>query len=46
MLHRGLVVKTKVHKLGVTNVACTLYGKDETVEHVFWTCKPTKTFWT
>jgi hypothetical protein len=29
MFPQGLVVKTRLHKLGVTNVACTLFGMDE-----------------
>jgi hypothetical protein len=34
MHHKGLAAKTWLHKVGVTNISCTTYGRDEMVEHV------------
>ena len=36
MLHHGLVVKRRLHKVGITNSTCLLRGKDEIAQHVFW----------
>jgi len=43
-LNQGLVVKSKLHKAGLTSVASVLYGKDEIVEHRFWICWAAKVF--
>lgn len=36
MLNQRLVIKAKLHKLGVVNVACTLFGMDKTIEQIFF----------
>jgi len=43
MLHQGLTIKGRVHKFGVTNVACRFCGRDEVTGHVFWRLSFTKT---
>jgi hypothetical protein len=35
MLHKGFPIKIVLHKVGVSNVACTLCGRYEIVEYVF-----------
>lgn len=36
LLQQGLVVKHRLHKIGMTDVAYVLCGEYETMEHVFW----------
>jgi hypothetical protein len=31
---QGLAIKHRIYKIGVTDAACILCGKDETIEHV------------
>lgn len=44
LIQQGLVVKRRLHKIGVTDAAYSLYGKDEKVEHGFWRCRTVKVF--
>jgi hypothetical protein len=38
MFHQRLDVKTRLQKVGVTNIACMIFGRDNMVEHVSWRC--------
>lgn len=44
LLQQGFVVKSRLHKVGITNSTCASCGKDETVEHVFWNCQTARVF--
>jgi hypothetical protein len=45
LLHHGLVVKSRLHKVGITSSTCVVCGKEETVQHVFWKCQSARVFW-
>jgi len=45
MLHKGFPIKTVLHKVSASNVACTLCGRYEIVEYVFLRCPSMKRFW-
>lgn len=44
LLHQGLAVKSRLHKVGGTNTACTVCGKDEMIKHVFLQMLPCQNF--
>ena len=44
LLHQGLVVKSRLNKVGITILASVLCGKDETMQLVVCKCQTT-IFW-
>ena len=47
LLHRRIATNDFLHKIGLKPIdSCTFCGKTtESLIHLFWTCKHTRTFW-